>query len=379
MKNSSAATTPRLIIADTERDADLLYVTRFMVGDPIIYLEEGRKRTILLSDLEIDRGKREAEVDEIIPLNEFQKANEKGLGRNPGIGATAAAWLLSRKIKKVVVPQSFPVGLARLLEKEGIKLEVAESAFYPERLIKNEEEQKCMRRAMQITEDGMARALEVLTNSDIGKSNKLTWAGQILSSERLRAEIDSAVLRSGGLPTHTIVAGGNQACDPHERGHGPLKANDMIIVDIFPRDARSGYFGDMTRTFVRGTASEAQQRLYDTVVKGQKMAIDAVKPGGDGVAAHEAVQKFFETQGYKTEKNAEGRWTGFFHGTGHALGLEIHEPPRYQHCKFVVGQVTTVEPGLYYPGLGGVRIEDVVAVTEKGNRLVSKFDKKLVV
>lgn len=378
MKNAPAST-PRLIIADPERDADLLYVTRFMVPDPIIYLEEGRRRTILLSDLEIDRGRREAEVDEVLSLSEVQKAHEKGLGKNPSLAATAAAWLSSRKIKKVVVPDSFPTGIARLLEKEGIKVEPADGPFYPERLVKTEEEQKCMRRAMQITEDGMARAHEVLTNSDIGKSNKLTWAGQILSSERLRAEIDCAVLRAGGLPSHTIVAGGNQACDPHERGHGPLKANDMIIVDIFPRDAKSGYFGDMTRTFVRGNASDAQQRLYDTVVKAQKLAIDAVKPGGDGVAAHAAVQKFFEDQGYKTERNAEGRWTGFFHGTGHALGLEIHEAPRYQHCKFVVGQVTTVEPGLYYPGLGGVRIEDVVAVTEKGNRLVSKFDKKLVV
>lgn len=376
---TSAASTPRFIIADTERDADLLYVTRFMVGDPIIYLEEGRKRTILLSDLEIDRGRREAEVDEILSLSEFEKAHEDVLGKNPKLAATACVWLATRKIKRVTVPESFPLGVARQLEDAGVKVEVASGAFYPERVAKTEEEQKCLRRAMQITEDGMARAHEVLTNSDIGKSNKLTWAGQILSSERLRAEIDSAVLRAGGLPTHTIVAGGNQACDPHERGHGPLRANDMIIVDIFPRDAKSGYFGDMTRTFVRGHASEAQQRLYDTVVKGQKLAVDAVKPGGDGAAAHEAVKKFFEAQGYRTEKNADGRWTGFFHGTGHGIGLEIHEAPRYQNCKFVVGQITTVEPGLYYPGLGGVRIEDVVAVTEKGNRLVSKFDKKLVV
>ncbi len=373
------ATVPRLIVADSERDADLLYATRFFVGDPVIYLEDARAKTILLSDLEIDRGRRQAKVNEILSLSDFQKEHEKDLGKKPTLAETCVAFVNFRKIKRVAVPATFPLSLARLLEKDGVKVDVVEGMFFPQRLQKNEEEQKCMRRAMQITEDGMARALEVLTNSDIGKANKLMWGGGILTSERLRAEIDSAVLHAGGLPANTIVAGGNQACDPHERGSGPLKADELIIVDIFPRDAKSGYYGDMTRTFVRGQASAAQQRLYDTVAKGQKIAIDAVKPGGDGEAAHEAVKKFFADQGYPTEKNAEGRWTGFFHGTGHALGLEIHESPRYQSCKFVVGQITTVEPGLYYPGLGGVRIEDVVAVTDKGSRLVSKFDKRLEV
>ncbi len=374
-----ASSHPRLIVDDSERNADLLYSTRFMVGDPVIYLEQGGKKTLLLSDLEIDRGKRQAEVHEILSLSEFQKEHEKKLTKKPMLHPTAVQFLLSRNVKRVLVPGTFPLVLARLLEKADLKVEVVEGAFCPERVRKNEDEMKNMRRALQITEIGMERGVEVLTNSDIGKANKLMWGGSILSSERLRAEIDSAILHAGGQPTNTIVAGGNQACDPHERGHGPLRADELIILDIFPRDAKTGYYGDMTRTFVRGKASEAQQKLYDTVVKAQKIGIDAVVPGGDGEAAHETIKKFFSDRGYATEKNGEGRWTGFFHGTGHGLGLEIHESPRYQACKFVVGQVTTVEPGLYYPGLGGVRIEDVVAVTEKGNRLISKFDKKLEV
>jgi Xaa-Pro aminopeptidase len=194
----------------------------------------------------------------------------------------------------------------------------------------------------------------------------------------LRAEIDTAVLRSGGLPANTIVAGGDQACDPHERGHGPLKANTLIILDIFPRSAASGYYGDLTRTILRGHASDEQRRLWETVNEGQALALKKMKPGVDGLELHEEIKKYFTDHGYPTELR-KGRQTGFFHGTGHGLGLEIHEYPRFQKTVFKVGQVLTVEPGLYYPGLGGVRTEDVVAITKSGIRMLSRFENRLEV
>ncbi|MEY2549395.1 MAG: Xaa-Pro aminopeptidase, partial [Verrucomicrobiota bacterium] len=235
---------------------------------------------------------------------------------------------------------------------------------------------KLMRRALQITEAGMARAMEVLGASKPGPGKKLIWSGKPLTSEVLRAEIDSAILRAGGLPANTIVAGGDQACDPHERGFGPLKANSLIILDIFPRDAKSGYFGDMTRTVVRGRASEEQRTLWETVREGQELALKKMKPGVDGLSLHNEVKQLFTDRGFPTEVRG-GRQVGFFHGTGHGLGLEIHEIPRFQKTVFKIGQVLTVEPGLYYPGLGGVRIEDVAVVTKSGNRLLSRFEKRL--
>jgi Xaa-Pro aminopeptidase len=192
----------------------------------------------------------------------------------------------------------------------------------------------------------------------------------------LRAEIDSAILRAGGLPANTIVAGGDQACDPHERGFGPLKANSLIILDIFPRAAKSGYFGDMTRTVVRGRANEAQRKLWQTVREGQELALRKMKPGVDGLDLHNEVKRYFTDRGFPTEVR-DGRQVGFFHGTGHGLGLEIHEFPRFQKTVFKPGQVLTVEPGLYYPGVGGARIEDVAVVTKSGNRLLSRFEKRL--
>jgi len=192
----------------------------------------------------------------------------------------------------------------------------------------------------------------------------------------LRAEIDSTILRAGGIPTGTIVAGGDQACDPHERGFGPLYANSLIILDVFPRAAKTGYFGDMTRTVLRGRASDAQRKLWETVKAGQTFALREINAGVDGMKIHQAIQKMFSDRGYPTEVR-KGKNVGFFHGTGHGLGLEIHEYPRLQKVVLKEREIVTVEPGLYYPGLGGVRIEDVVVVTKTGCKILSRFPKQL--
>lgn len=363
---------PRLIVAASETDPDLLYATRFSAPDAFVYLEKAGRSLVMLSDLEIDRGRAQAEVDNVISYGDVAKR----AGKEPSFAAVLVRLLAEQRVRKARVPANFPLGLATQLAKAGIALEPVNGLFFPEREFKTAEELRKLRRALAITEAGMARAMEVLAASKIGPKNQLRWNGRVLTSELLRAEIDSAILHAGGQPANTIVAGGEQACDPHERGHGPLKAHSLIILDIFPRDARTGYYGDMTRTVVRGKASDAQRRLWDTVLEGQKLALRSMKPGADGKAVHNAVQALFTERGYPTEQ-CKGRWTGFFHGTGHGLGLEIHEEPRFGRTRFKLGQVLTVEPGLYYPGLGGVRIEDVVTVTEKGIRMLSRFEKRL--
>jgi Xaa-Pro aminopeptidase len=335
---------------------------------------------LLLSDLEVDRGRKQATVDEVVGYSEFAAANEKVLGREPAYHEVAALFLKSRRVRRALVPANFPLGLSREIEGAGVRLVTpAKGPFWPARLRKTPKELGQLRRALQITEAGMARAMEVLAAARVKKASgrRLEWGGAPLTSERLRAEIDSAILRESGLPANTIVAGGEQACDPHERGHGPLSAGELIIIDIFPRDAATGFYGDLTRTVVKGRATEAQRKLWDTVQKGQKMAIDGTRAGADGRKLHESVKKFFTDSGYPTGQ-VDGRWTGFFHGTGHGLGMDLHEEPRFQKTRrFETGQVLTVEPGLYYPGLGGVRIEDVVAVAEGPPRMLSSFEQRL--
>ena len=233
-----------------------------------------------------------------------------------------------------------------------------------------------MSRALRITEAGLARGVEVLKASKIRRGKRLLWSGKTLTSEILRAEIDSAILRAGGTPAGTIVAGGDQACDPHERGFGPLYADSLIILDVFPRAAKTGYFGDLTRTVIRGRARDAQRQLWETVKAGQALALRKIKAGVDGAEIHKGIQEFFAKRGYRTEVR-KGRQVGFFHGTGHGLGLEIHEYPRLQKVTLKERQVLTVEPGLYYPGIGGARQEDVVVITKNGCWKLSRFPKQL--
>ena len=360
---------PRLIFAASDRDPDMLYATGFFVPDAFVYLENAGESTILLNDLEVDRARREARADHVLSVSEA--LNELGFREGTSVRAWLPAFLKSRSIDAVAVPQNFPFALGRNLEEAGVSLVPVEGLFWAARERKRSDELAHLKAALAITAEGIARGIEVLAASDFGGDGVLHWAGSVLTSERLRAEIDCAVLRGGGEPAHTIVAGGGQACDPHERGAGPLRSGELIILDVFPRHTVSGYFGDMTRTVVRGRATSEQRHLWETVRAGQRLALQGMKPGISGRILHEEVKQFFSDQGFPTQRH-DGRWRGFFHGTGHGLGLELHESPRFSDTKFTPGQVLTVEPGIYWPGVGGARIEDVVVVTDGGVELLSE-------
>jgi Xaa-Pro aminopeptidase len=355
----------------------MLYATRFRAPDAFIFLENDGRRTLLLSDLEIDRGRKEAQVDEVLSYSELAKEVQGRKKKQPPLARVLAAFLAKNSAKRVIVPDDFPFALARALKKEKIRLKPAGGHLFPERQIKQPPEIEALTRALRTAEAGLARAMEVLKASTIRKDGKLFWSKRILTSEILRMEMEIAVVRAGGQARNdTIVACGDAACDPHERGQGPLMANQLIILDIFPRDARSGYFGDITRTVLRGSANDAQRQIWETCLEGQKNVLAAIKPDGVGGGIHEELKAFFTSSGYPTEIK-DGRWQGFFHGTGHGLGLDLHEEPRFSATVFKPGQVFTVEPGIYIPGIGGVRHEDVVVVTETGCEVLTKFPKKL--
>lgn len=254
-----------------------------------------------------------------------------------------------------------------------------EPNYFPKREFKNADEVRKISAALTMAEVGMSEGMQALRLSKIDKRRRLIYRGAPLTLERLRAIIDCAILQACGLAANTIVAGGRQGCDPHERGFGPLRANEPVIVDIFPRSQKTGYFGDITRTVVRGRASEAVRKQYDTVWQGQKIAFSKMRAGMLTSEIHKAVQDFFVRRGYKTGRR-DGHMEGFFHGTGHGLGLEIHEAPRVGASspgKLKSGHVVTVEPGLYYPEIGGVRLEDVALVTRNSAKNLTRFEKVL--
>jgi Xaa-Pro aminopeptidase len=368
-----------LMIADSERDANMLYAVGMYVPDAFIYLRIRGREYIVMSDLEIDRAKRAAPHCQVLSLNHYQKKlRDSGL-RQPGLADVTRAVLREKDVRSVVVPSNFALGLANDLKRLGISVKARPGLFFPERELKQPDEVKKISAALMMAEVGMAEGMQALRATKIGRDRKLFYRGAPFTSEKLRSIIDTAILQASGLASHTIVAGGLQGCDPHERGFGPLRANETIILDIFPRSQKTGYFGDITRTVVRGRANEGIRKLYDTVFQGQKLAFSKVRAGIPTDSVHHAVQEYFIQQGYKTQRR-NGRMEGFFHGTGHGLGLEIHEAPRMGPTsvgKLKAGQVVTVEPGLYYPGVGGVRLEDVAFVTNNGARNLTHFEKVL--
>ncbi len=253
-------------------------------------------------------------------FSELEREVQGKSKKAPPYEKVLAHFLRKRGVRSAVVPAGFPLGYAEALAANKIRVRATNGLFWPEREAKSDKEIELIGRALRITETGLRRAIEILKASKPGAGKRLRWSGKTLTSEMLRAEIDSTILRAGGVPTGTIVAGGDQACDPHERGSGPLSANSLIILDVFPRDAKTGYFGDMTRTVLRGRASEAQRKLWETVKAGQALALKKIKAGVDGMTIHKAIQEFFAERGFPTELR-KGRRVGFFHGTGHGLGV----------------------------------------------------------
>jgi len=366
---------PPLLYADTESSADALYFGRISVPDPFIALGAKNRKYAVVSALEFGRVKREAAFDVVLPLENYLRlARAKWPRRRVGIAEVI--FLVARELgqRRFTVPDDFPARIYVGLTSLGLKLDLAAGALFPQREIKTKAEAEAIRRGNYCSARGLAAAEAVLRRSQI-RGRFLRYRGRPLTSERLKFAIEVACLEAGAVSVNTIAAGGDQGCDPHQRGSGPLRPHELIIVDVFPRLIASGYFGDMTRTFLRGRASDAQRRLVATVRTAQKAALGAIHAGVNGRAVHGQVAAIFARRGYETKATRRGS-VGFFHGTGHGVGLAVHEAPRMSgSIDYILkaGSVVTVEPGLYYPGLGGCRIEDMVQVTARGATLLSRY------
>jgi Xaa-Pro aminopeptidase len=368
--------TARLIVADSEYDANMLYAVGIFVPDPFIFLEAGGRKIAVLSDLEIDRARKQATVDRVLPLRRYQDELKRSGITSPCMSDVLNRVLSELRVRAVEVPTGFPIGLARRLR--GIRVNVKPGPFFPEREVKTAGEIRNLTKALRLAECGMTAAIRVLRASRIEQDGFLRWRGKKLTSELVQRIINAVIARLGGTARHTIVAGGNQGCDPHEEGRGPLRPHKPIIIDIFPRDTRTGYWGDITRTVVRGKASERVKSMYTAVSKAQELAFQKLRAGVNGQDVHNTILASFQNYGFPTSRH-RGRMQGFFHGTGHGLGLEIHEPPRVSAVDATLraGNVVTVEPGLYYWDAGGVRLEDVAVIQSHGARNLTTFPKVL--
>src|SRR3989454_9019458 len=289
-----------LMVADSEHDANMLYAVRMFVPDSFIYLRINGKCHIVMNDLEIDRARKQARLCRVLSWTHYINKLKRNRVKSPGFATVIREILQEKRLRKVFVPNSFPHGLARELRRLKIKIKVREGHFFPERELKTADEVKKISAALMMAEVGLAEGMQALKNSRIGKKGRLMYHNVPLTSEKLRAIIDIAIIQAGGLAAHTIVAGGRQGCDPHEQGHGVLRAHEPIIIDIFPRSQKTGCFGDITRTVVKGRASEEVRKLYHTVVRAQEIGFEKIESGVPAVEVHKAVKEFFDGEGYKT-------------------------------------------------------------------------------
>jgi Xaa-Pro aminopeptidase len=372
-----------LIDADSE-DSDQYYLSGFDAPDPYLTLYNGDVHLFFSRSLEYGRAKKEAraatvqrgsdfEYGSLLEEHDPQEAQARVIRR----------FLADHGVESVATPPRFPLQTADQLRDQGIDVTPDTDSTVTEiRSIKTDEEVANLREAQRANEAAMAAAEDLIAAADIDDNDTLVHEGEPLTSERVKEEIEVTLLRNGCGLDEAIVACGSDAADPHDRGSGPLRAHESIIVDIFPWNKRTKYHADMTRTFCRGEpADETVREWYDLTQEAKEAALAAVEPGTTGESVHAAACDVYEDAGEPTLRTDPTTEVGFIHSTGHGLGLDVHELPSVatKAGELEPGHVITIEPGLYDPDVGGVRIEDFVVVTEDGYENLADYDEHLVV
>ncbi len=358
-----------LLVSASEGDSNMLYAAGFFVPDPFIFFQHKGTSYVVMSDLEIDRAKKQSRADRVLSLSLYQRKLRKKGTASPAMIDVLDLLFREKGIRSLIVPANFSALLADQLRVKGFTVQIKRDPFFAERETKSANEVRHITESLRVAKLGLDAGIRTLKRTKIGRDGYLYLNGSRLTSETLKTAVNTTIMAQGWLPSHTIISSGNQCVDPHHEGAGPIKAHTSIIFDIFPRSQKNGYFGDLSRTVVRGSASEKLKEIYATVQAGQQIGFTMIRDGVNGKEVHQKILDLFEARGFPTGR-IRGRMQGFFHGTGHGLGLDIHEAPRIAPVQATLkrGHVVTVEPGLYYLGIGGVRLEDVVLVMEKGNR-----------
>ena len=370
-----------LIEADSE-EADQYYLSGFDAPDPFVTLYDGAVHLLFGRSLEYGRALREARAETVERGSDYDyERRVEAHGRHEGWSRTLAAFLRAYGVESVATPPRFPLQTADGLRGQDIAVQADDEGVVTEiRASKADEEVEYVRRAQRANEAAMGRAEALLAGATV-ESGVLHHEGEPLTSERVKEEIEVTLLRHGCALDETIVACGTDAADPHERGSGPLAAGEPIIVDIFPRSKQTRYHADMTRTFCRGDPTETVREWYDLTAEAKQAALAAVEPGATGEAVHAAACDVYEAAGLPTLRADPTAETGFIHSTGHGVGLEVHELPHVAENagELRPGQVITIEPGLYDPEVGGIRIEDIVVVTADGYENLTDYDESLAI
>jgi Xaa-Pro aminopeptidase len=363
--------TDAYVVFANSRDADMRYLTHFTTSDPFVYFRKrGETGTIIISQMEVGRASREG-------ITAVMTRAEAGLPeiikKEKDPYRATAQMIAGQTGKKILVPPNFPVALANALG-EFCTVKVDKGTVLSMRAKKTRQEIRYLKNVQDVTQTAMEHAVSLLRRAVV-KKEILYLDGKPLTSERIKYTMHCVLLEHGCSAEDTIVSCGEDTAIPHMTGTGPLLADEPIIIDLFPLHEKSGYFADMTRTFVKGEPSPEILEMYTALREAKQLAISHIKSGVSGTDLHQLVVDFFKDRGYESNSR------GFVHNLGHGVGLQIHEQPTVGPAgkSLEAGNVITIEPGLYYSGIGGVRLEDIGAVTKKGFKNFTSFSEDLVV
>jgi Xaa-Pro aminopeptidase len=364
--------TDAYVVYANSRDADMRYLTHFTTSDPFVYFRRpGDKGTIIISQMEVGRASREG-ITAVMTRAEAGLPEIMKKEKDPYLAT--ARMIAGQAGKKLLVPPNFPVALSNALL-EFCSVKVDKGTVLSMRAKKTSTEITCMKNVQTVTQTAMGHAATLLRRAVV-KKGILHLDGKPLTSEQIKYTMHCFLLEHGCSAEDTIVSCGEDTAIPHMTGTGPLRADEPIVIDLFPLHEKSGYFADMTRTFVKGEPSPEILEMYTALREAKQLAISRVKSGVSGADLYQIVVDFFKEKGYDSDTR------GFVHNLGHGVGLQIHELPTIGpsgNAALEAGNVITIEPGLYYPGIGGVRLEDIGAVTKKGFDNFTAFPEDLVV
>jgi Xaa-Pro aminopeptidase len=367
-----------LIWGDTIRVPELRHEVPVIIPDEFLYAEVGGRRAVVIHSLEIPRVRAETDLEIV--------AHEQ-LGKDELANQGLADWEIEQElvlrgcrelgIHSAAVPPAFPLGLADFLRANGIELTVERELFDQRRRAKNAAELAGIRRAQRACEAALDAARDLLRRSH-ANGGGLEVDGQPLTSERIKRVIENVFADHDVDGGEMIVSHGPQTAVGHDMGSGQIHPDEPVVFDLFPRDRQTGCYADMTRTYVVGRPSDEVLEWHRLVKEALDRSTAEVKPGKNGRELYELVCDIFQSAGYKTQLNKEPGEVledGFFHGLGHGVGLEVHELPAMSRTghDLIPGDVITVEPGLYRSGYGGLRLEDLVLVTEDGHEVITDY------
>ena len=344
---------------------DIRYRTGLSLPDPVVYVRHRGKDYVVVSVLDRELARREAGRMRIYIPDDLRIPGSKRGGRHGWI----VGLLKKLSVRSVAVTNDFPVVVADNIRKAGFRLRAVGGSVAPEREIKTRAEIARITDCQRAAVHAMRAAIRLIVDSRPDRKNRLRLRGRLLTSEGIRKVINGVLAEHNCVCEGTIVSCGTLAAKPHFPGYGALRANESIVIDIFPRHLEHGYHGDLTRTVVKGAPSPELKKMRDAVKAAHAAVLEKIRAGASGHRLHCAASGLLEKRGFKTGI-LDGRAQGFIHSTGHGIGLDIHEAPSIGTGagRLRAGNVVTVEPGLYYFPQGGVRIEDTVLVTKRGYR-----------